>query len=207
MGYIKNFDPEFWKYIEPFIDDNTIGTRKALIDLATTLKTSFSNYVSSMTSGEVKVLVDEDDIVGGENLSDIGTLFNEFMSSYTQMFKQDFHVGFNDPTNNSLWLLYTKVMESFITKDSSYLNLVQTMLNDTLYSKATAGNLELLYYTTDTLKSEQFFDLVLAFKQIHEILKFSRREFINLDETEYRDTLISRNSGSLVFEDVIRIIS
>lgn len=201
-SYIKNNDPEFYEFIEPYITDPTIGTTEALTSLCEDLKNAYNEYIYDKSG--VQGSTDEEDIAGGENLEEIGILFNEFMSCFTQIFKQDFHVGYDDPSNNSLILLYSHINEVYRSEDTDLLELLQSVVTDTLYDKGTICYLELLYYGTDTTKQEIYFDLFLDYSKIKDIFKLLFYEGIELNHKFIKDTSISQSFTNLSLEDSIK---
>jgi hypothetical protein len=169
--YIEAKDPDFWNYIEPIITDREIGYKTTLKTLLTELQETYTDYMSSVTQGQLVLAVDERGIAGGENIAEIALLFNEFMSYYTQLLKYDFKVGYDDPNNNSLHLLYAKIFEKMISEDNEILSLVEDIISDRGKSFGFISNLELAHYLIDISKSEDNIELILTYEKIKDLIK------------------------------------
>lgn len=200
-AYINANDGDFYKYIESIVNNNP--TVELLVSLEKELKNSFSTYIKDVSHHSVLLVSDESDISGGEDLGDIGILFNEFMSYYTQLYKQDFHVGYDNEKDNVLLLLYTKCVDFIISNDASFVDIVQSLITDTLYSKSTLCNLELLHYIKDTLKTTDSIELVLAMERIFEMIKQTQNDFVDIDYETYKCIIKDKYNESLSLSDVI----
>jgi hypothetical protein len=173
--YIKHYDPIYWKYIEPFLTNREIGYKGILKELFVKVQGAYRDYIISKTQGEIVLAIDEQEIAGGENIEEIATLFNEFMSYYTQIYRQNFNIGHDDPVNNSLTLLYAKIFENIITNNEEGLVLTEKAIEDRMYGSEIFGNLELLHYTVEMAINTDIVNLEL----IHEIIKDTFRTVTN----------------------------
>ena len=200
--YIKTRDTDFYKYIDSFFSGSS--TSKAnLYTLCSSLKTAFATYITKKSNSTVTLATTEDDVVGGESLTDIAALFNEFTSCYTQLYKQDFHVGYDDPTENSIVLLYAKCVETIITHDNDSVELVQALMKDVLKDSGTIATLELLDYIQDMLKSSSYDELVLGYELTHELVKSVFVDRLILDYDSVFDVLKTHSDESVELVDTI----
>jgi hypothetical protein len=168
---IKDRDGDFWKYLEPIITNREPGYLKALKEECTAIQETYRDYIKNLSQGQIILAVDEKEIAGGERIEEVGLLFNEFMSYYTQLYKQNFSVGHDDPNNNALFLLYSKVSEKIMTESTENLILAFDIIKDKITSYGDMAYLELLHYIIDRLKTEDRLDLVLEMDQISQLLK------------------------------------
>jgi hypothetical protein len=147
--YIKERDPIFWKHIEPFLTNRDVGYKKILKELYVNVQEAYRAYMMDVTESQIILAVDEKNLGGGENIEEIGILFNEFMSYYTQILRQDFNVTQDDPVNNSLFFLYAKLLETIVTEEVVGMSLVEKLSLDHLYEKRILDIIELFHYITD----------------------------------------------------------
>jgi hypothetical protein len=164
--YIQAYDPLFFKYIEPFLTNREPGYKKTLKELYIKIQETYRDYISSITQQQILLAVDEKNIGGGENIEEIGILFNEFMSYYAQILRQDFNIKQDDPSNNSIFLLYSKLFEKIITEDTCLLFLSEKLIADHMYMTETFANLELLHYIIEVARNYDNLELELIYERI-----------------------------------------
>ena len=198
--YIQENDSSFFNYFNKLVGE--ANTQDKLYALNEKLYRSFSEYLSSITNKQIMYATDENDIVGGENLADISLLFNQFMSVYTQLYKQDSHVSYNSELTDALVLLYSCCSDVLSTFDTDVIELVGKILSDKFSTYGVYDYLELLHYIIDTVSSEDSFDLILDYKQISELLRFVNYEYLELMYKKCKDLLhVNRNDDlSLTYE-------
>ena len=200
--YIKNNSKSFYNSFK--IELDSANTTSKMKDLNTRLYKTFSNYLSSISNNELIYATSEDDVVGGENLSDVAALFNQFMSVYTQLFKQDYHVSYDDSTEHVLALLYAKCIDIFKSEDKDILQLVEQKVIDILKTTGLYDYLELLYYKIkDVLNVKQDIEIVLEDVIVSEVFKYVRSEYLILDFIKVLDAIKSEDSISLSLIDEI----
>jgi hypothetical protein len=201
--YIEEHDFDFWNYIESIITNREIGYRIELKTLLTELQEAYRDYIISVTQGQIVLEVDEKNIAGGENIVEIATLFNEFMSYYTQLFRYDFSVGYDDPNNNSLYFLYAKVFEKMFSSDSELLIVAEKLISDRGKSPGFISNLELVYYITNISKSENSMDLILLYEKFKDIMKSTYTEHSELSYEKYGEKMTSHNDEQLALVEAV----
>jgi hypothetical protein len=201
--YIEAKDPDFWSYLEPIITDREIGYRPKLRTLLAELQETYTDYVSSISQGQIVLAVDETSIAGGENIAEIALLFNEFMSYYTQLLKYDFKVGYDDPNNNSLHLLYAKVFERMITHDTEILALAESIISDRGISSGLISNLELVHYLIDISKSEDSIELTFVYEKIKDIMKTVYPEHLGFDYIKFGEKSIVHSGEQLSLVEAV----
>lgn len=194
-SFIKQDSPNFYENFVVLL--GSAKTKSDLRNLSTKLHEAFSNYLSKISNGELIYAITEDDVVGGEDLTDISMLFNQFMSVYTQLYKQDSHVSYDDKIENSLVLLYATCLDIFKTTDRDLLELSGKKLSDVFKTVGLSDVLELLYFVTDTISTKDTFDLILEDELISEILKFVRMEYPELVYEKIQDIYKTKNVDNL----------
>jgi hypothetical protein len=204
-NYIKYHDPIYWKYIEPYLTDRDIGYKIALKELYTKVQEAYRDYIINKTQGEIVLAVNEQDIAGGENIEDIATLFNEFMSYYTQIYKQNFNIGYDDPLNNSLVLLYSRIFENIVSNDEERLELIEKAIKDTTYGSGIFCNLELLHYTVETFINTDTFDLELTYDKIEELLKALSIDNLSFKYEKFKEHIKTSGKHDIELSEVINI--
>lgn len=200
--YIKENSKSFYNTFKVELDTaNSMSKLKILND---NLYKVFLNYLMSISNNEIIYATSEDDVVGGENLIDVATLFNQFMSVYTQLFKQDYHVSYDDALDHTLALLYSKCTDVFKSEDKDVLQLVEQKVIDILKTVGLYDYLELLYYKIkDVLNVKQDVEIVLEDEIVSEIFKYVRSEYFILDYIKILDAIKSKDSMSLSLIDEI----
>jgi hypothetical protein len=166
--YIMDYDPKFWIIIEPYITNREIGYKTPLKELYFEVQEAYKSYIDKVTEGQITLAVEEKDIAGGENIDEIATLFNEFMSYYTQIYKQDFNVGYNDPTNNAISLLYATIREDILTNEIETLNIIEKMISNNIYNTGITSFLELSGFTSEISKRIDKSDISLDYGKAYE---------------------------------------
>jgi hypothetical protein len=200
---IKNSDGDFWKYLEPIITNREPGYKIALREECIAIQEAYRDYIIGVSQGQIILAVDEKSIAGGENIEEIGILFNEFMSYYTQLYKQNFSVGHDDPNENSLFLLYTKVSEKMLTEASTELSLYEKIVSDRIKTEGVMANLELLHYLIDRSKYEDFLELILSMEQIRNYIKSVEIEGLSFEYKKVGEHQINNESFALSLDDVV----
>ena len=197
---IKARDAEFYKYIQT-LSGNV--DREALCRIAAELKRAFTDYVHEKTSGLLNIMTDENDATSSESLDQIAVLFESFLSCYDQLYSQESHVGYDDPGENSLVLLYAKMCESFVSSETEIIELIDRIVQDCSLSKDVLGYLWLDHYIYDTTKTENFEDLFLDYE-------FRRMETHNKEYTflefmydRHKDIVQNKLKTNLILEDTI----
>lgn len=197
---IKARDAEFYKYIQT-LSGNV--DREALCRIAAELKQAFTDYVHEKTSGLLNIMTDENDATSSESLDQIAVLFESFLSCYDQLYSQESHVGYDDPGENSLVLLYAKMCESFVSSETEIIELIDRIVQDCSLSKDVLGYLWLDHYIYDTTKTENFEDLFLDYE-------FRRMETHNKEYTflefmydKHKDIVQNKLKTNLILEDTI----
>jgi hypothetical protein len=163
--YIKKHDILFWTYIEPFIINREPGHKKALKDLYVKIQEAYRDYISEVSYGQILLAVDEKNIGGGENIEEIGVLFNEFMSYYTQILRQDFNIKQDNPGSNSIFLLYAKIFENILTQETDSTFVFEKLILDRMFQNGRLADLELLHYLIDYAKNTDYVELELLYEQ------------------------------------------
>lgn len=126
------------------------------------------------------------------------------MSVYTQLFKQDYHVSYDDSTEHVLALLYAKCTDVFKSEDKDVLQLVEQKVIDILKTTGLYDYLELLYYKIkDVLNVKQDIEIVLEDVIVSEVFKYVRSEYLILDFIKVLDAIKSEDSISLSLIDEI----
>ena len=194
-GFMKQDSPNFYENFTILL--GSAKTKSDLRDLFSDLHTSFSNYLSDISNGELLYATTEDDVVGGEDLTDISMLFNQFMSVYTQLYKQDSHVSYDDKIENSMVLLYATCLDVFKTTDRDLLELSGKKMKDIFKTTGISDVLELLYYVTDTISTKDELELELEDELVREILKFVKMEYPELVYEKMKDIFKTKNTDDL----------
>lgn len=174
--YLMANDNSFFNHFYKMLGE--ADTKSKLINLNDKLYEAFSNYLKTATDNVAIYAVDEDDIVGGENLADISLLFNQFMSVYTQLYKQDSHVLYDNRLEDTLALLYATSADVFKTTDVDIFELVGKTLSDKFASYGIHDYLELLHFIKDTISSSDNFELILDVVEHTELRKFVNFEYL-----------------------------
>lgn len=200
-GYIKQNDAEFYKYL----DSVSLNTeREAVVKIVETLKDAFVQYIFTKSNGTISMMVDESDASDKESLNNISVLLNQFMSCYNQLLTQDFHVGYDDPGENSLVLLYTKVVEAVCTSEVEALDLVQTALRDVHLDFVDKDYLELIHSIVDTVKVGNEENLVLEYEYLRTIFEDLFRDHIEIIYDMVKDHFKYNISNDLILEHEMR---
>lgn len=173
--YIKTNDNSFFNHFYKVLGE--ANTKAKLIELNETLYEAFLNYLKEATDNAVIYAIDEDDIIGGENLADISLLFNQFMSVYTQLYKQDSHVLYDSKLEDTFVLLYSTCADVFKSLDVDIFELVGKTLSDKFASYGIHDYLELLHFIKDTIATSDNFELILDAVEYSEVRKFVYSEF------------------------------
>ena len=193
--YLRTNDNSFFNHFYKMLGE--ADTKSKLIALNTQLYEAFLNYLKTATDNAVIYAVDEDDIVGGENLADISLLFNQFMSIYTQLYKQDSHVLYDNQLEDTLALLYSNCADVFKTTDIDIFELVGKTLSDKFASYGIHDYLELLHYIKDTISSSDNFELILSVVEYSEL-----RKFVNFEYLEFIYKIIEDKKKSIDTSDL-----
>lgn len=196
-GYIRQNDQEFYKYLES-VSINT--EREAILNIIESLKDTFVQYIYTKSDGTISMMVDESDASDKESLNTISILLNQFMSCYNQLLTQDFHVGYDDPGENSLVLLYTKLVEAVCTSETEALDLVQTILHDIHIDFVDDDYLELIHNIIDTVKIGNEENLVLEYEYLRTIFSDLFRDHIELVYGIVKDHFKYNLDNNLILE-------
>jgi hypothetical protein len=198
--YIKHHDILFWKYIEPVIINREPGYKKTLKDLYVQIQEAYRDYISGVTQGQILLAVDEKNLGGGENIEEVGVLFNEFMSYYTQILRQDFNVKQDDPGSNSLFLLYAKIFENIITEETDAAFLTENIVLDRMYESGNLSDIEIFHYLIDYARNYDNVEIELLYEQFKYIDKSLVSHSIELAFERYREisTIFHSTEISLV---------
>jgi hypothetical protein len=199
---IKNSDGDFWKYLEPVLTNREPGYKITLREECIAVQETYRDYIMGISQGQIILAVDEKAIAGGENIAEIGILFNEFMSYYTQLFRQNFTVGNDDP-NNTLCLLYAKVAERIFTESSEEVNLYEKIVRDKMASRGVMANIELLHYITDISKNKDFLEIVLSFEQKTNLMKCLHIDSPLLDFEKHGERRFDKDRESISLSDAV----
>jgi hypothetical protein len=202
-SYIMENDPDLWQYLEPIITSRGIEHTLRLKELFMELQESYKDYIARKTQEQILLATYETDIAGGENIEEIGLLFNQFMSYYTQIYRQSFNVGFDDANNNSLSLLYGLFREKMITTESGGVEIYEKMFKDKSYSKGIDTYIELSDYIRETLKSKESIDLVLEYLLFKERMKTLSIEMIELKYDKVLEMVKSWSTGTLALDEKV----
>jgi hypothetical protein len=202
-SYIISKDPDLWQYVEPFLTDRSYGYIIRLKELYLELQATYREYISKVTQEQILLATYETDIAGGENIEEIGLLFTQFMSYYTQIYKQSFHVGFDDENNNSLTLLYGVTRDQMFTSEEDKLELYQKLIKDIGYSKGTMAHLDLSYHIHEILKTKDYIYLLLAYEQIRDIMKTPIDEMLEFEYIKIKEKIKNSTSNKLVLEEQV----
>lgn len=201
-SFIRQNDSDFYKYIEALSINST--TREELVKICTSLKNTYASYIKDVSNGSVELIIDENDASGDQSLGDIAELFNQFTSCYTQLYSQDFHVGYDDPGENSLILLYAQMVEKFISSESEFLELTQKLWHDTTFASDVAGYLELSHHISDLLKSENYDEIVVEMELLRALMKESANDYLEFIYKTQKSLFKNSNSDELELVDVIK---
>ena len=202
-SYIKAYDPEFYKYIESI---SSGIERDTLVSIIKALKDSFSGYIREKSNSTIDMIIDEEDAAGDQSLEDIGILLNQFMSCYDQLLSQEFHVGYDDPDENSLVLLYASFRDIFILSSSEFLELKDSVILDKIKAFVDEDYLELIHKITDNISDEKYEDLSLDYVFVSDFMKEIFREYIEMYYIKQRDIIKSKPSCKLVLEhEIVKI--
>jgi hypothetical protein len=201
--YIRHYDPVYWKYIEPYLTNREIGYKGILKELFVKVQEAYRDYIVGKTQGEIVLAIDEQEIAGGENIEEIATLFNEFMSYYTQIYRQNFNIGHDDPVDNSLVLLYAKIFENIITNNEEGLILVEKVIEDRMYGSGIFCNLELLHYTVEMAINTDIINLELIHEIIKDIAKSITSDHVAFDYVKTGEHSTSVASHDLQLVEVV----
>ena len=202
-SYIKAYDPEFYKYVESI---SSGIERDALVSIVKALKDSFSGYIREKSNSTIDMIIDEEDAAGDQSLEDIGILLNQFMSCYDQLLSQEFHVGYDDPDENSLVLLYASFRDIFILSSSEFLELKDSVILDKIKAFVDEDYLELIHKITDNISDEKYEDLSLDYVFVSDFMKEIFREYIEMYYIKQRDIIKSKPSCKLVLEhEIVKI--
>ena len=202
-SYIKAYDPEFYKYIESI---SSGIERDTLVSIVKALKDSFSGYIREKSNSTIDMIIDEEDAAGDQSLEDIGILLNQFMSCYDQLLSQEFHVGYDDPDENSLVLLYASFRDIFILSSSEFLELKDSVILDKIKAFVDEDYLELIHKITDNISDEKYEDLSLDYVFVSDFMKEIFREYIEMYYIKQRDIIKSKPSCKLVLEhEIVKI--
>jgi uncharacterized membrane protein YgcG len=101
--YIASHNPRFLAIVENVIQAYSSVNQEVLSAFLLEIKNAVQGFLSSETEGTVTYIVNEDDIIVEENLNDVVTLLNEFMSLLLQVHKIDFNKIYdpNSPGNDN----------------------------------------------------------------------------------------------------------
>lgn len=202
-SYIRAYDPEFYKYIESI---SSGIERDTLVSIIKALKDSFSGYIREKSNSTIDMIIDEEDAAGDQSLEDIGILLNQFMSCYDQLLSQEFHVGYDDPDENSLVLLYASFRDIFILSSSEFLELKDSVILDKIKAFVDEDYLELIHKITDNISDEKYEDLSLDYVFVSDFMKEIFREYIEMYYIKQRDIIKSKPSCKLVLEhEIVKI--
>jgi hypothetical protein len=195
--YIKHYDVLFWKYIEPFITNREPGYKTALKELYVKIQEAYRDYIMGVTQGQIILAVDEKNLGGGENIEEVGILFNEFMSYYTQILRQDFTVKQDNPGSNSLFFLYTKVFENIITEETDGAFLLEKLILDRMYSSGKLDDIELFHYLIEYARNYDNIELELLHEQFMYIDRSLISRFTELIYERYREISTTLQSNEI----------
>lgn len=172
--YISNNSKEMYDYLDGKLA--VANTREELAVLEEKFHTAFADYIKNISSGNAEIYVNEADIAGGEDLSQIALLFRQFVSLYTQLYKSTYNISYDNAADNSLELLHSIVRDCKTSSTNEFIELVDKIAGD-LTTVSTTDYLELEEYITDKVK-------VVVY------------EYLELAEGYYR----TDDNGELVFE-------
>jgi hypothetical protein len=165
--FIAGKNPLLLNYIQPIIEANLSNSvnRESLYKLVTSLQTTFQSYITTSTDGMATVITDENSVAGSGNLDDIVLLLNEFMSIYTQIYSEDFKVGYEDALSNNLKMLYTQVMCNTLSNQEDVLNLKEYLKSDNSMCVGLFENLTLIHNYVEIISSTGRLDLALTYTE------------------------------------------
>lgn len=194
--YIEINSENFYTYFKGVLDACIYP--QDLASLSKRLYEAYAAYIFDASNRHAEFFENQNDAIGGENLTEISILLNQFMSFYNQLFKQDFSVSFDDPVENSLVLLYAYMKDAIKGKAFDYLELDQKTVKDLYKTKNDVDYLELLHYITDTIKSKEEFELILEEEFVSELLRWKAKSFLEL-QYETFDKYKTKDTTNLAF--------
>lgn len=160
--YIKSVSTEMYEHIDGLL--SSITELSDLIDLEKKLHEAYGDYIEDLSEGNAKVYSSEADVAGGEDLTDITKLFEQFVSLYTQLLKSSYNVSYDNESSNSLILLYSAVRQTLNSKEYDMLELVDQIYRDKLVTNA-EDFLELTEFIISKLneKHYEYMDLLTGY--------------------------------------------
>lgn len=160
--YIQSVSAEMYEHIDSLL--SSITELSDLVDLEKRLHTAYSDYIENISEGNAAIYTDEADVAGGEDLTDITKLFEQFVSLYTQLFKSSYNISYDNESSNSLVLLYSTIRQTLNSKEYDMLELVDQIYRDKLISNA-EDFLELTEFISSKLneKHYEYLDLLTGY--------------------------------------------
>ena len=193
--YLYDIHPTFYNYIEPIINGDSF---ELLNDLAIELGQMYSDYINDITEGLTAYYTNENEIIGGENIDDIIILLNSFMSIFTQIYKTDFHIGYDDQLKNSLKFLYTYMKMETITGEQELAFLKYKNIDNMLYQyNDTDVALQLIHEIDELLYNDNEFFISLSYVTLGTLIENDYNELLPLFYNRYIDTLMGSESDTL----------
>jgi hypothetical protein len=201
--YIKTYDPKYWKYLEPIITNMDIGYKVVIKDTYYKVQEAYKNYIFDKTNGQIILATDEKNIAGGENIEDIALLFSEFMSYYTQIYRQNFNIGYDDQVDNTLASLYFKLFEHIITTSHEGLELIEKIISDKKYDSGLMANLELLHYTIEIGINQDLVNIELVYEKLKDMFKCEANTFNSLIYKKFADSTSSFSNHNIGLAEAV----
>lgn len=184
--YIQSVSIEMYEHIDSLISSTT--ELADLINLENRLHTAYSDYIEEMSKGNAKIYSDEADVAGGEDLSEITKLFEQFVSLYTQLLKSSYNISYDNESSNSLILLYSTVRQIINSKEYDMLELVDEIYRDKVITNA-EDYLELTEFIISKLNEKHYEYITLSTGYYKDNMNYSDDNFV--ENEPYKDILRS----------------
>lgn len=195
--YIKQDNENIYEHIENLI--TSCKTPSDLYSLNTTLYNAFAEYIKEKSNNQVQYVIDESDISGGEDLSEVGVLFEQFMSEFTMLYKQDYHVSYDNAEDNVLALLYTDIVDIFKDEFTDRLEMIQKIVKDVIKDVDESQILELLYFFKDYIYVDYEFDIELIYDLYRDIIKDGPKVYLDFLYDLHKDIVQTETTENFGF--------
>ena len=193
--YIASVSNEMYDHVENLL--NAAKTPSDFKELCDKFYESYSSYIREISKNNASIILNDIDVAGGEDIGALEVLFNQFISIYTQLYKSDYHITYDNENENSLVLLYDNIRSSL--KDNAYtiLELVGRTIKDHTSVKTVEDYLILEEFITDNVRVVYEDSLILEDEFFKCVYYAIYDEFLELSDINYKDVYKTKNNESL----------
>lgn len=159
----------------------------------------FRDYLYAKSEKNTTIMNSEGDLSAGDDLTNLSVLLNQFMSALDQLYKEDYHLVYDDELNNAIELEFAESNRVFFSSGELFIELVEKLISDAMFFKREAA-IELIYKYLSTTYVRDEFDIELDFEKIADFSYKLFNWYIDLFEETTSAELHSKSEYELGLE-------